>query len=132
MKILITGISGSGKTHLATQLNTLLDADYYNADQLRQQYNDWDFSTEGRLRQANRIKSLCATSYKRYQIADFICPTNELRNIFQPDFTIWMNTKKESIYKDTDKLFEPPKWFDIELATFDYDINNIINWIKLK
>lgn len=58
MKILIFGLPGSGKSTLAKQLFDLLDAVWLNADDIRMYYDDWDFTKEGRLRQANRMKLL--------------------------------------------------------------------------
>ena len=56
--ILIMGLPGSGKTTLAKELVPLLDAKWLNADKIRTEYNDWDFSAEGRVRQANRMSNL--------------------------------------------------------------------------
>ena len=60
MKILIFGLPGSGKTTLATYLIDLLGEDtvWYNADEVRKANNDWDFTDEGRLRQAERMRDL--------------------------------------------------------------------------
>ena len=55
MKILIMGLPGSGKTYLAARLQPLLKAAWYNADNVREMANDWDFSEEGRKRQAKRM-----------------------------------------------------------------------------
>ena len=52
MKILIMGLPGSGKTTLASNLVPLLKAKWLNADNTRKIANDWDFSKEGRARQA--------------------------------------------------------------------------------
>ena len=52
------GLPGSGKTTLATELVPLLNAEWLNADKVRAEYNDWDFSEEGRVRQANRMRDL--------------------------------------------------------------------------
>ena len=57
-KILIQGLPGSGKTTLAKNLQTKLKAGWVNADQVRKKYNDWDFSLDGRLRQAKRLNQL--------------------------------------------------------------------------
>ena len=58
VKILIMGLPGSGKTYLAKRVVKLLNAEWLNADKVRGHYNDWDFSKEGRMRQANRMKLL--------------------------------------------------------------------------
>ena len=50
------GLPGSGKTTLAKKLIPLLDAVWLNADEVRKEANDWDFSPDGRIRQANRMK----------------------------------------------------------------------------
>ena len=47
--ILIMGLPGSGKTYISKCLLEHLDADHFNADAIRTQHNDWDFSEEGRL-----------------------------------------------------------------------------------
>jgi adenylylsulfate kinase len=46
--ILIMGLPGSGKTTLANELATLLEAKRLNADEVRKEANDWDFSEDGR------------------------------------------------------------------------------------
>ena len=106
MRILIIGLSGSGKTTLAKELSALLNAKHLNADELRTQYNDWDFSDAGRLRQAHRIKNL-SDKYELV-VCDFIAPQAIHRHIVDADVLIWMDTVKSSQYKDTDKIFEAP------------------------
>ena len=45
MRILIMGLPGSGKTHLAVRLqHHLKNCAWYNADAIRKMANDWDFS----------------------------------------------------------------------------------------
>jgi adenylylsulfate kinase len=122
MKILIMGLPGSGKSTLAEKLAELVSsntpADWINADQVREQYNDWDFSYEGRLRQAERMRDLAELAEANGVIAicDFICPTEELRQVFGADMTIWMDTIKESKYADTNKLFEFPLNYDFKIT----------------
>ena len=116
LKILICGLPGSGKTTLANVLVPMLNAVWLNADEVRKNANDWDFSPEGRIRQANRMKSMAQEAIKdnRHVIADFVCPTETTRRDFDADFTIWMDTTKGSLYKDTLKMFEPPKKTDVD------------------
>ena len=52
------GLPGSGKTTLASKLVPLIKAKWLNADQIRSEANDWDFSIEGRKRQADRMINL--------------------------------------------------------------------------
>ncbi len=118
-KILIMGLPGSGKTTLAKSLKQKLDhCIHLNADEIRKEYNDWDFSIEGRLRQANRMSSLADEHLKKvkYVICDFVCPTNNARDLLKPDYIIFMNTINRSIYEDTNKVFEIPK--------FDFEVKN--------
>ena len=59
-KILIMGLPGSGKTTLASKLVPMLKAKWINNDEVRKKANDWDFSEEGRTRQAKRMSDLFA------------------------------------------------------------------------
>ena len=52
MKILIMGLPGSGKTTLAKMIVPRLNAVWLNADEVRKQDNNWDFSEDGRRRQS--------------------------------------------------------------------------------
>jgi adenylate kinase family enzyme len=54
-RILIMGLPGSGKTMLAKELQDKLNCPWFNADIVREQFNDWDFSKEGRIRQSLRM-----------------------------------------------------------------------------
>jgi len=53
--ILIMGLPGSGKTTLANELAPMINAKRLNADEVRKEANDWDFSEEGRKRQSKRM-----------------------------------------------------------------------------
>ena len=52
------GLPGSGKTSLASELAPMLNAKWLNADAIRKEANDWDFSQDGRKRQAKRMANL--------------------------------------------------------------------------
>ena len=121
------GLSGSGKTALAKQLAKKLKAKHLNADAIRDEYNDWDFSTEGRIRQAERLRNLASESDSDYVVIDFICPLEQGREIINADYTIWMDTVESSKYKDTDNSFEKPDTIGIHrIDTLTYDVNNIM------
>ena len=92
MKILVMGLPGSGKTTLAKVLAEKLGAAYFNADEVRKMFNDWDFSEEGRIRQAKRMSKLCEISSTRVSVVDFVCPTEHTRRIFDAHLTIFMDT----------------------------------------
>ena len=134
MKILIFGLPGSGKTTLARELKRVLEeADksvlWLNADAIRNLYDDWDFSHEGRLRQAIRMVSYAGVSEDDYVIADFIAPTDQIRKLFDADFSIWMDTIEEGRFEDTNKVFQKPKKADVIIKTFEYSVQDIINKI---
>ena len=98
MKILVCGLPGSGKTWLAERLiKHIKNCAWYNADTVRKFSNDWDFSMEGRIRQANRMKTFADFEREngRWVICDFVAPTKKTRKAFAPDYVIWMDTIKE-------------------------------------
>ena len=117
MKILIFGLPGSGKSTLAKELSELMNGVWLNADKIREEYNDWDFSMEGRIRQANRMRHLSDGVVKadKIAIADFVCPTEKARKEFNADFTIWMNTINEGRYEDTNRIFEIPNNYNFKV-----------------
>ena len=119
----------SGKSTLAEPLAKLLGGVHINADAVREKYeghdmSKWDFSLEGRIKQAQRMKFLSdgVVMARKIAVADFVCPTQKARDEFDADFTVWMDTIKEGRYEDTNKMFEKPdrykrdyhvaKWFD--------------------
>ena len=142
MRILVMGLPGSGKTTLAQNLledmaKAGLQAKWYNADDVRAAEEDWDFSDAGRQRQAERMRCLADDSAAygiKYVICDFVCPTQKLRNIFEPDLVVWMDTIEVSRYTDTNKIWEPPTKYDYhitELNRFPWS-QIIVDGIKKK
>ena len=119
--ILIMGLPGSGKTTLAEELAPLLNAKRLNADEVRKEANDWDFSEEGRKRQAKRMANFAAKlkDHGNYVVADFICPTPEARDLFPADFVVWVDTIKEGRFEDTNKMFIKPDKYDFHVTTQD-------------
>ena len=115
------GLPGSGKTTLANELATLLEAKWLNADEVRKEANDWDFSEEGRKRQSKRMAEFALKLKKdgNNVIADFICPTPEARALFPSDYIIWVDTIKEGRFDDTNKMFVKPEKFDFHVTTQD-------------
>ena len=135
-RILIMGLPGSGKTYFAERLKAYLEqhatrADYgemlpitgfaatvtwFNADDVRRKYNDWDFSKEGRIRQSLRMLEFALASDTDYVICDFVAPIPEMRNNFKANWTIWMDTIEEGRFEDTNKMFVPPDVYDFRIT----------------
>lgn len=124
-RILIMGLPGAGKTTLTEQVISLMGSDivtWFNADRVREEYEDWDFSPEGRERQAKRMAQMSemVASNGTHCICDFVCPTDELRELFNADITIWVDTIEKGRYNDTNLLFQKPKQYDLRLTDWDF------------
>ena len=115
------GLPGAGKTTLADELAPLLNAKRLNADEVRKAANDWDFSEEGRTRQAKRMAdfALKLKDKGNYVIADFICPTPKARSLFPADYVVWVDTIKEGRFDDTNKMFVKPEKYDFHVTSQD-------------
>jgi len=118
-RILIMGLPGAGKSTLAKVLASKIDASWFNADDVRRQYNDWDFSHEGRIRQSIRMRELADNSGDRFVICDFVAPLVEMRNNFKADWTIWVDTIREGRYADTNAMFQEPEFYDFRVTEQD-------------
>jgi|APGre2960657404_1045060.scaffolds.fasta_scaffold00209_20 adenylylsulfate kinase len=135
-RILIMGLPGSGKTYLAKQLKKYLENNFkpinenslrplndsmvtvrwLNADEVRRQFNDWDFSLDGRIRQSQRMRDLADKADTDYCIVDFVAPLVEMRNNYKADWTIWMDTIDKGRFEDTNKMFVPPEVYDFRIT----------------
>ena len=129
-RILIMGLPGAGKTTLAKQLAEPLNAQWFNADEIRAKYNDWDFSREGRIRQSQRMRQLADASNNTYVIADFVAPLAEMREIFAADFTIWMDTIGQGRFDDTNRVFDPPTHWDLKITNYEYNVDDILEALR--
>lgn len=140
MKILICGLPGSGKTTLADGLGKLIPSVRVNADEVRKKYDDWDFSAEGRIRQAARMRHLSdgIVMANKTALVDFVCPTEETRKEFGADYVIWMNCIEAGRFDDTNKMFVAPtkynreftEWNDAEVMAYDAYMD-FINWVYI-
>ncbi len=119
--ILIMGLPGAGKTTLAETLAPMVNAKRLNADEVRKAANDWDFSPEGRTRQAKRMAefALKLKNEGNYVVADFICPTPEARKLFPADYIVWVDTIKEGRFEDTNQMFIKPEKYDFHVTSQD-------------
>jgi len=146
-RILVMGLPGAGKTTLAEALKRYLEkngdlekinpgrvmnhegipdedfwkvrVDWFNADEIRRRYNDWDFSNEGRIRQSIRMFEFSMKCSGEFVICDFVAPLPEMRNNFKADWVIWVDTIDQGRYEDTNKAFVPPTVYDFRVNTQD-------------
>ncbi len=115
------GLPGAGKTTLADELANLINSKRLNADEIRRTANDWDFSEEGRKRQAKRMAehAIKLKNEGNNVIADFICPTPEARSLFPADYIVWVDTIKAGRFEDTNQMFVKPEKYDYHVTTQD-------------
>ena len=118
-KILIMGLPGAGKTTLAKYILRDIKAVWVNADEVRKKFNDWDFSENGRIRQALRMKEISDKAIKNGNnvVADFICPTPKTRLEFNADYLVWVDTIQKGRFDDTNYMFVKPTKFNMRVNT---------------
>lgn len=114
--ILVFGLPGTGKTRFAAKIKERLGdkAIHFNADEFRKTYNDWDFSDEGRRRQAERMRNAALNAWQEGKVAilDFVCPKKEYRDLIPADIVVWMNRTPVRDFPDTTAIFEEPEWHE--------------------
>lgn len=146
-RILIMGLPGAGKTYFAERLKKYLETnsntstmpldrmlnlenmplsysskvDWFNADDIRKKFNDWDFSREGRIRQSIRMFDFAMSCSGDFVICDFVAPLVEMRNNFKADWTIWIDTIDAGRYEDTNRAFVPPEVYDFRITEQNAD-----------
>jgi adenylylsulfate kinase len=120
-KILVMGLPGAGKTWLAERLAKEWECAWFNADKVRAMANDWEFSPEARMRQANRMRNIAdfEKGCGRRVICDFVCPTQETRAAFDADYVIFVDTLKEGRFEDTNKMFKTPVGYESNMWRVD-------------
>ena len=150
-RILIMGLPGSGKTYFAERLKKYLETnsntltmplermlhiehpplsysskvDWFNADDIRKKFNDWDFSREGRIRQSIRMFDFAISCSGDFVICDFVAPLVEMRNNFKADWTIWIDTIDAGRFEDTNRAFVPPEVYDFRITE-----QNAEKWVE--
>lgn len=123
-RILVMGLPGAGKTYLAQHVLEWLERAnkkciWLNADRVREEYNDWDFSREGRIRQSKRMREMADRIECDYVIADFVAPLPEMRTNFHADWCVWVDTISAGRYADTNAMFIEPDHWDFRITTQD-------------
>lgn len=145
------GLPGAGKTYFAERLKKYLEdnssvdtmpqwrwanqetaltfykstVDWFNADDIRKRFNDWDFSRDGRIRQSLRMAEFAVKCTGDFVICDFVAPLVEMRHNFKADWTIWIDTIDASRYQDTNKAFVPPDVYDFRIIE-----QNAEKWVE--
>lgn len=150
-RILVMGLPGAGKTYFSERLKKYLEdnsneytippdrltefevvprsykskVDWFNADDIRKRYNDWDFSKEGRIRQSLRMFDFALRCTGDFVICDFVAPLPEMRHNFKADWIIWIDTINAGRYEDTNKMFTPPDVYDFRITE-----QNAEKWVE--
>jgi adenylylsulfate kinase len=152
-RILVMGLPGAGKTYFAERLKQFLETngdifkvnpnrimnyegipdhammkvtvDWFNADDVRKRFNDWDFSRDGRIRQSLRMFEFAVKCTGEFVICDFVAPLPEMRHNFKADWTIWMDTIDAGRYEDTNRAFVAPEVYDFRITE-----QNAEKWVE--
>lgn len=138
MIIQIIGLPGSGKTALATELASRINAIHFNADEVRADLSsDLQFTKEDRIEQARRMGAIARLTSKQgyITVVDFVCPTDDTRKAFGvPSFLIWMDRVEEGRFADTNAMWHPPEKVDIQIKkglTIEEEVQLVIETLGL-
>lgn len=122
--IFVQGLPGSGKTTLAARLKAKLNAVHVNADWARNTITSHlGFTEQDRVKQAITLGQVARLLHSQghWVIVDFVCPLASTRNAFAEQFLdptndvykVWMNTIDESRFEDTNKMYVPPRYDEV-------------------
>ena len=129
IRVLVMGLPGSGKTTFSDALAGRIGASRLNADEIRREHNDWDFSVEGRERQTDRMFVLSRKSCTKYLVMDFICPFKSCRDKIEADYVIWMDTIIEGRFDDTNEMFVPPTKDEVDFRLSKYYTKDDLDFV---
>lgn len=134
MKILVCGFPGSGKTTLSKSLCEIIDAVHLDANSIRKEYTDIDYSSEGVKNEVSRLRYLADGVVRANKIAviDYVAPTNKIKKELGANYIVWIDIKKE-IVRD---FFESPTVYNYRISKWFNDTHlqlaDIIKKYKLK
>jgi adenylylsulfate kinase len=61
-----------------------------------------------------------------YVICDFVCPLPIMRDNFNADFVIWVDTLKQGRHEDTNQVFVAPDKYNVRVTE-----QNAEKWVKI-
>jgi cytidyltransferase-like protein len=130
------GVARRGQDDARDGACPLLNAVVFNADVVRANLSrDLAFTLEDRIEHARRMGWMSERVVEAggTVIADFVCPTEETRTAFGDAFTIWVDRIEIGRFEDTNRMFVPPKKFDLRVSaegTPQYWAETILNRLR--
>lgn len=130
-RILVMGLPGSSKKSIAKKLTEIFDnCSLLNSTEQRILAKDVDYSESGQMRHCYRMLSLIRKAKSNVTVIDMACPLPKMREILNPDIIVWVSDKQTCQYEDLNKIYIPPKFYDIECKNDDDEtIRAIVNKI---
>jgi adenylylsulfate kinase len=65
------------------------------------------------------MRELADKMNSNFIICDFVCPLPIMRDNFNADFVIWVDTIKQGRYEDTNRVFVAPDKYDVKVTEQD-------------